>query len=319
MGNLRAAICNWALMSMIALASAFAAVAEQPQWCNTLPRKEFAKLERVRLKDAENDAWFEVYRVAPRVFAIYEPRQAEETIGYLILGEKRALLFDTGMGIGDVREVTRELTKLQVIALNSHTHFDHVGGNWQFDTVYGMDTVFTRQSARGGVEVKGEIATGQVCGRLPAHFDAKDYRTRPWRIGRFLHDGDRIDLGGRTVEVVATPGHTPDAICLWDAANGLLFTGDTYYKGTVWLYRPETDLGAYGRSVDRLAKLAPQVKVVLGAHNVPVMPPSVLTELDSAFKKVQDGKAAGKASGKDGPPGTSVYQVGGIGFLMKTR
>jgi glyoxylase-like metal-dependent hydrolase (beta-lactamase superfamily II) len=169
------------------------------------------------------------------------------------------------------------------------------------------------------VEVKGEIAAGQVCGSLPAAFDAKEYRTRPWRIARFLHDGDRMDLGGRTVEIVATPGHTPDAICLWDAAHGLLFTGDTYYKGTVWLYRPETDLAAYGRSVDRLAKLAPQVKVVLGAHNVPVMPPSVLPELDTAFRKVQAGEVAGKASGKDGPPGTAVYQVGTIGFLMKAR
>ncbi len=96
-----------------------------------------------------SDAWFEVYKPAPGVFAIYEPHQAEETIGYLIVGQKRALLFDTGMGISDIKKVTEELTKLPIIVLNSHTHDDHVGGNWEFDSVYGMDTDFTRKDATG--------------------------------------------------------------------------------------------------------------------------------------------------------------------------
>lgn len=83
-----------------------------------------------------SDPWFEVYKVAPVTFAIYEPHQSEETISYLILGREKALLFDTGMGISDIRKVVEELTKLPVIVLNSHTHNDHVGGNWQFDTIY---------------------------------------------------------------------------------------------------------------------------------------------------------------------------------------
>jgi hypothetical protein len=65
-----------------------------PEWCRPLPRPEYKSLERVPI----GDAWFEVYKVALGVFAIYEPHQSEETISYLVLGEKRALLFDTGMG-----------------------------------------------------------------------------------------------------------------------------------------------------------------------------------------------------------------------------
>src|SRR5271168_931669 len=117
----RLVICFWLLI--LAFASGLlGAQNTMPQWCSELPRVEFKNLERVRLKNTEGDAWFEVYRVAPQVFAIYEPRQAEETIGYLIVGTERALLFDSGMGIGDVREVTAELTKLPVVVLNSHTH-----------------------------------------------------------------------------------------------------------------------------------------------------------------------------------------------------
>jgi glyoxylase-like metal-dependent hydrolase (beta-lactamase superfamily II) len=287
------------------------AQADKPAWCKTLPRPEYKALERV----AGNDSWFEVYRVAPGVLAIYEPHQSEETIGYLITGEKRALMFDTGMGIGDLKSLTAQLTHLPIVVLNSHTHNDHVGNNWQFDNVWGMDTDFTRQNARGSRKAaQAEIAASEVCGNLPPGFDRNAYATKQWKIARYMHDGERIDLGGRTIEILATPGHTPDAISLFDRANGLLFTGDTYYPGTVWIYRPETDLAAYGKSVHRLAALAPQVKLVLGAHNVPGSPPSVLLELASAFDKVQAGQATATPAGE----GKVIYKVGAISFLMRT-
>lgn len=247
--------------------------------------------------------------------AIYEPHQSEETIGYLILGKDRALLFDTGMGIGDLKALTQSLTHLPIVVLNSHTHDDHVGSNWQFETVYGMDTEFTRQSAKGSKQAaQAEIAPGEVCGPLPAGFDRAAYATRPWKIAKWMHDGDRINLGGRSLEIIATPGHTPDAICLFDRANGLLFTGDTYYPGTVWIYRPETDLVAYGKSVQKLAALQRQVKLVLGAHNVPTSPPSVLGQLAEAFAQVRSGKVPPKPAGK----GKVIYQVGKISFLMRS-
>ncbi len=226
------------------------------------------------------DPWFEVYQVVPQVFAIYEPHQAEETISYLILGEKQALLFDTGMGISDIRKVTGELTHLPIIVLNSHTHDDHVGGNWQFETVFGMDTDFTRTNAKGSrQDAQDELGPGMICGELPQGFDSKAYATRPWKISRFLHDHDKIDLGGRTLEIISTPGHTPDAISLLDRAHGLLFSGDTYYPAPIWLFRPETNLDDYVASVKHLAALAPQLKLVLGQHNVPFAPPEVLRDI----------------------------------------
>ncbi|HTS24504.1 MAG TPA: MBL fold metallo-hydrolase [Bryobacteraceae bacterium] len=283
-----------------------------PEWCRALPRAEYQGLKRVPSKDA----WFEVYRVAPGVFAIYEPHQSEETIGYLITGAKHALLFDTGMGIGDIRKVTAGLTTLPIVVLNSHTHHDHVGGNWQFDTIYGMDTDFTRANARGSREgAQSEVAPAEICGELPKGFDRTGYMTRPWRITAYKRDGDRIDLGGRSLEIVATPGHTPDSICLLDRDHGLLFTGDTYYPGRIWLYRPETDLESYGVSIRRLAALAPQIKIVLGAHNIPTAPPPVLSELSSAFEAVR----AGRIPRTPAAEGKAVYKVGGISFLMAAR
>lgn len=298
-----------AFLSLILLSSS-AFAQNIPEWCKALPRPEYRGLERI----AVSDPWFEVYRVAPGVMAIYEPHQSEETIGYLITGSTSALLFDTGMGISDVKKLVAGLTKLPVVVLNSHTHDDHVGGNWQFDTVYGMDTDFTRANARGSKsDAQGEIGPDDICGKLPAGFDRDTYATRPWKITAFKHDGDKIDLGGRTLEILATPGHTPDAICLFDRAHGLLFTGDTYYPAAIWLHRPETDLDAYAASIRRLAALAPQVKFVLGAHNVPVASPSVLPRLAEAFAAVRAGRVA-PTSVKGGK---ALYKVGEISFLMR--
>ena len=281
-----------------------------PDWCRALPRPEYKSLGRVPV----SDPWFEVYRPATDVFAIYEPHQAEEVISYLIIGKKRALLVDTGMGISDIKKVTAELTKLPIVVLNSHTHDDHVGGNWQFETIYGMDTDFTRKNAQGSrQDAQEEITPDQICGALPKGFDSKGYATRPWKITLYKHDGDRIDLGGRTLEIVATPGHTPDAISLIDRANGLLFTGDTYYPAPIWLFRPETDFKAYAASISRLNALAPDVRVVLGAHNIPVASPTVLTRLVSAFAAVR----AGKVTPTPDSPGKVLYKVGDISFLMR--
>src|SRR2546427_10057646 len=282
-----------------------------PDWCRALPRPEYKALQRV----LERDPWFEVYRVAPGVFAIYEPHQAEEVISYLTVGHKQAVLFDTGMGIANIRNVTTQLTSRPVVVVNSHTHDDHVGGNWQFTFVYGMDTEFTRTNARGSREdAQAEITPDQICGNLPKGFEARTYATKPWKISRTIGDGFKINLGGRTLEILSVPGHTPDAIALLDRENGLLFTGDTYYPAPIWLFRPETDLDAYEASVKKLATLAPQLKLVLGAHNVPVANPDVLPKLVTAFQTVR----AGKASATPAAAGRVIYKVDDISFLMRS-
>jgi glyoxylase-like metal-dependent hydrolase (beta-lactamase superfamily II) len=284
--------------------------ASLPEWCRSLPRPEYQSLDRILPKEP----WFEIYKVAPNTLAIYEPHQSEETIAYLIMGTKQAVLFDTGMGIANIHALATRLTSRPIVILNSHTHNDHTGGNWQFPFVFGMDTPFTRASTKGERDdAQAEIAPGQTCGDLPKNFDAKAYATKPWHVSIPVHDGFKVSLGGRTVEIIATPGHTPDSICLLDRDNGLLFTGDTYYPGTIWLYRPETDLDAYLTSVKKIAALAPDLKLVLGAHNVPVAQPSVLPKLASAIEAVRAGQGTVKPAGE----GKAIRSVDGFSFLLR--
>jgi glyoxylase-like metal-dependent hydrolase (beta-lactamase superfamily II) len=300
---------NSVIRSSLSFPSASAPQTISPDWCKALPRPEYKTLERV----LPNDPWFEVYKVAPGVFAIYEPHQAEEVISYLIVGTKQALLFDTGMGIANIHKV---VTSRPVVVLNSHTHNDHVGGNSLFTFIYGMDTDFTRQNAKGSRDdAQEELAPGMICGNLPKGFDPKTYATKPWHVSLFVKNGFKINLGGRTLEIISTPGHTPDAICLIDRANGLLFTGDTYYPGPIWLFRPETNLDAYVASVKWIADLAPQIKLVLGAHNVPVADPSILPRLVTAIEAVR----AGDVEAKPLEGGKATYTTDGITFLLKAQ
>lgn len=293
------------------LMAALAPAAEKPEWCRNLPRSAYKNLERVSVPDP----WFEVYRIRPGVFAIYEPKQSEEVISYLIAGQKHALLFDTGMGISNIKKLAEGLTSLPLNVLNSHTHNDHVGDNWRFtrQQIYGMDTAFTGASAKGSrADAQAEITPGQLCGPLPANFDAKSYSTRPFQIGHWLHDGDRIDLGGRVLQVIAAPGHTPDSIALLDRQNGLLFTGDTYYPGAIFLYRPETDLEAYEATLAKLSEMAPRLNLLLPAHNVPVADPADLKRVLAAIREVRAGKVKPSAH-----EGKKEYSFEGFSFLLK--
>jgi len=119
--------------------------AQTLDWCKSQPRPAYRKLERVKTPDP----WFEVYKIVPGVFAIYEPHQFEEVISYLVIGTQKALLFDTGMGISNIKAVVEGLTELPVSVVNSHTHNDHVGDNWRFPDVYGMPTDLLARMLKG--------------------------------------------------------------------------------------------------------------------------------------------------------------------------
>jgi len=306
------ALGRWSAALAVAGTAALCVRAEGPErWCDLLPRPGYAALERIPVADD----WFQVYRVATGVYALYEPYQFQEVISYLILGSERAILFDTGMGIGRIRPLVEKLTSLPVRVVNSHTHFDHVGGNAEFDAVLGMDTRYTRRSAAGMShdQVRGEVAPASLCRPLPEGVDAESYLIRPFTVHGFLRDGEVLDLGGRRLEVLAVPGHTPDAVALLDRDNGLLWTGDTFYEGEIWLFVPETNLRAYRKSIRRLAELVPRLKLLLTAHNTPVAEPRRLEELRQAFEAVR----ARKIAPHPRDDGLAEYKFEGFSLLLR--
>lgn len=129
-----------------------------------------------------------------------------------------------------------------------------------------------------------------------------------------MQDGERVNLGGRELEVIFTPGHTPDSLALLDRKNGLLFTGDSFYPGPIYLLAPETDFAAYARSVQRLATLEAQIKLLLPAHNLPVAEPFYLKRLADAVQQVQHGQAKSRVT-----EGHREYSFGDFSLLLSDR
>lgn len=264
-------------------------VNSENNWWEALPRASWSRFKQVK----QSQPWFEVYEVRPGVFAIYEPGQWEEVISYLIVGSKRALLFDTGLGIGNMKKLISEITPLDPIVINSHTHFDHVGGNYQFQEVFGTETEFTRNNSKGQSheQMKEVVDKEAIWKPAPAGFSAENYMSRPFSITKTLENGDRFILGNRTLEVVFTPGHTPDSLCLIDRKNRLLFTGDTFYPAPIYVYLPGSDFKQFSQSASLLSALQNDVDFLLTAHNETLLSSDNLSKLKNACLAIETKKA----------------------------
>jgi glyoxylase-like metal-dependent hydrolase (beta-lactamase superfamily II) len=102
-----------------------------------------------------------------------------------------------------------------------------------------------------------------------------------------VRDGEVLDLGERQLQILLTPGHAPDSVMLLDRRNKVLFTGDMFYPGPIYLYTPETNLSDYSKSIEHVSGLVPQLDLLLTSHNFPKAQPQILLRLREAFLDVR--------------------------------
>ena len=215
-------------------------------------------------------SWFEVQQLDPGVHLISEPGHVNS---FLIQGAKSAILFDTGLGVANIRKVAEELSDHPLLVVNSHYHFDHTGGNRLFDDIY-----FHLLTAE------------RMIRPLPEGFDPKAYQIVPTVPTRLLEEGHVLDLGGRQLRVMHTPGHSPDCICLWDEENGLLFGGDTINTGPIYAQLEDSNIDDFALSTARLAEMADAVQRVFVCHFLRVENhPSLLREIAEGFQRLLSG------------------------------
>src|SRR5262249_53354922 len=126
---------------------------------------------------------------------------------------------------------------------------------------------------------------------LPADFDLASWSYQPTTATRTLRDGDTVDLGGRELTVLHTPGHTPDCICLLDERNGVLFGGDTINTGPIYAQAADSHVEAFARSARRLAELADAVRVIYVPHFTRyAVDPLFLAEVADGFERLAAGE-----------------------------
>lgn len=240
--------------------------------------------------------WFTVGRIDAQTYVISEPRHWEQPHCYLLEGSERSLLIDTGLGICDISVPVSELTSKHVTAALTHAHWDHIGGLWH----YGGFCVHEAELSwlTGGfplpaAAVREMLARG---GALPEGFDAAKYELFQGAPMRLLGDGDVIDLGGRRIEALHTPGHSPGHLCYYERERGYLFTGDLVYEGTLYASYPSTDPQAYLASLEKIAAL-PVWRVFPGHHSLDICP-GLTAEIRDALRRLDADGALCHGSGR---------------------
>ncbi len=157
---------------------------------------------------------------------------------FLLEGKDKAALIDTGMHIEDIRKLITSLTDKEIVLINTHADRDHINGNDLFDEVH------------IGVH---ELAFYQKADH--------DHKIVP------LYEGDLIELGDRTLEVIDLPGHTPGSIALLDRKYKTLISGDPIQRnGNVFMFGEQRNLCAYVSSLQRLEKRKDEFAEIWPSH-----------------------------------------------------
>ncbi len=233
--------------------------------------------------------WFAITEPEPGVFVIEEPFHDERVKSYLIVGDERTILFDTGMGVADIREVVDQLTDAPIIVVNSHAHWDHIGDNHRFDEVWIHEAESGSLQAGAGNDVlRSWFQPEHLLGPLPDGVTAETISIPTSVPTGLVADGQVIDLGGRALEVLHCPGHSAGGIVLVNHANGALFSTDVAYAGALYVYGAD-DLPVYQRSLHRLAALVPGLMAVYPSHGDSPISPATVPRMAEAFDQIIDG------------------------------
>ncbi len=249
--------------------------------------------------------WFTVERLDEDTFAISEPKHWEKTHCYLLLGEERAALIDTGLGVSNINQVVAQLTSLPVTVLTTHAHWDHLGGHDLFKrfAVHEAEASWlTGHFPLPLAVVKQNLLRKPAA--FPRDFSPDAYRVFQGEPSFLLHDGDTLDFGGRRLTVLHTPGHSPGHCCFYEADRRYLYTGDLLYAGCLDAFYPTTNPEAFCQSVQRIRALP--VQRLLPGHHQLHFPLSLTDAVGDAFLRL---KAEGKLHTGSGVHDFGTFQI----------
>jgi glyoxylase-like metal-dependent hydrolase (beta-lactamase superfamily II) len=204
--------------------------------------------------------WFEITPFPNEIFRIREPRLAplHGSNSWLVRGRRSSLLIDTGVGIARLRPVVEALAGNPVICLLTHSHYDHIGGAHEFPDrrAHVLEAAVLADPTPRATQWEGWL-TRDSFHRFPAEpFDFESYSIRPARPTSLVDEGDRIELGGRRVGILHTPGHSPGLISIFEAETGVLFTSDALYDGPMFFELEGSNRVHAARSIERLLGVA---------------------------------------------------------------
>ena len=234
---------------------------------------------------SQNDVtWYKIQQIGKGIWRIDD--HGTDNI-YVVEGEEKALIVDTGMGSADLVKTIRKVTGKPVIVVNTHAHPDHSGGNYQFEKIYLHEADREAAIQYASSEQRERIGATMMGGQAPAeHEKFKGEIFDPEIIS--VSEGYTFQLGNRVIEVMETPGHTPGSICLLDKSTKTLFSGDNN-NSLVWLFLDGClPLSKYLKTLEKQASRFEEFSIVCPGHGVPVANVFISDQIN-CVKSILDG------------------------------
>lgn len=214
------------------------------------------------------DEWWRVTQLEDGVSLIDEPhiKPYYRCNCFHIRGDGQDLLVDSGMGVVSLRRWVSLVSERPLLAVASHTHFDHIGCHHEFDqrAVHRAEASILSAPTRAST-LADPYVSDEIFEHLPPEpYQSDEYKVLPAAATRIVEDGEILAAGTRRLEVIHTPGHSPGGIALFERETGILFSGDIVYDGPLSEDLYHSDADDYVRSMRRLRELP--VRIVHGGH-----------------------------------------------------
>lgn len=217
----------------------------------------------------------EFYHVEPIDEHTWRIEDCFRSYMYLLEGEKEAVLIDSGIGLPGLDKCVSGLTEKPVTVINSHGHLDHVGGNCQFEKRFMMEADYNAMKEHTDAGFRRKIIDGlaREFGMQPEESELEKIADAGYEVPFFpLADGQVFDLGKRSVEIIATPGHTRGSVCILDRERKNLFSADTVCdQGILLFFSHSASVSSFLQSIQILKQRKSEYeKMWPGHHKCPL-------------------------------------------------
>lgn len=211
------------------------------------------------------------YEFAPNTYEIDEFDCASI---FLLVGTQRALLIDTGIGIGDLRGVVEHLTDKPYDVVMTHGHGDHTGGAGWFDSFWLNEKDWDAYAFPEDLNRRRDYAQTIAAREHKNYSYDIEEDIRPWPKlpeRKPLVDGQVFDLGGRKVTAYECPGHTPGEMVLIDDQTRILFAGDACNNNLGYMSRPGdkgfVSVEQAGKALRRIWSMRDKYDCIMNSHH----------------------------------------------------
>ena len=214
---------------------------------------------------------------------------------YLVVGNEKAALIDTGTGLSGLRETVEEITKLPVSVYNTHAHIDHAGGNNEFDRVFMHPEEEVQARAGFPMEARREFIELKCMYDPDREFMVEYAREHlipydPEYFIYYVEENDTIDLGGLNLTPLLVPGHTHGSMVYVDHSAGNAFCGDALNpRSSIGMFPGAPTVATYAQSLERLLVMTEDIERYYVGHRLYAFSKRDVQDVLTCAREILDG------------------------------